>query len=188
MNKEQFIKKLTTGLQKLPQEEREDIIRDFEEHFFIGGMEGKSEEAISYSLGLPKQIAKELLATYRLEKMEESTTAGNLIRATWAVIGLSFFNIAIVLGPFIALVGIWFAGWATGLSFIVSPLLVLINALLYPVTFDLFELFLSLAFTGVGLFIVIGMLFVTRGLIKGFQRYLKYNVKLVKGGMNYEKH
>lgn len=33
MTKEQFLKQLQAGLKKLPQEERKDIIHDYEEHF-----------------------------------------------------------------------------------------------------------------------------------------------------------
>ena len=188
MNKEQFLKSLEKGLKGLSQEEREDIIRDFKEHFLIGAEQGKTEEEISRSLGSPQQITKELLASYHLEKVEETATAGNILRAMYAVVGLSFFNLVIVLGPFIGLVGIIIGGWAAGLSCIVSPILVLINAVIYPEAFSFFELFLSIALSGLGLFIAIGMLFVTRVLLNLFVRYLKYNVNLVKGGMKNEKH
>jgi len=42
---------------------------------------------------------------------------------------------------------------------------------------------MSLAFCGLGYFIMLGMLVVTKLVIKGFVRYLKYNVSLVKGGL-----
>jgi len=186
MNKEQFLRKVEAGIKRLSEEEREDIIRDFEEHFQIGTQEGKSEEEISKSLGSPQQIAKELLASYHLERVEESKSAGNILRAVWAVIGLSFFNLVIVLGPFIALVGILLGGWVAGLSFIVSPILVLIEAIFSPETFEVFEFFFSVGLAGLGLFIVMGMLIASRTLVNLFVRYLKYNVNLVKGGMKNE--
>src|SRR5690625_2679306 len=107
-------------------------MHDFEEHFAFGIEEGKTEEEIAASLGSPNKIAKELLAAYHLEKVETTGTTGNMIRAVWAVIGLGFFNLVIVLGPFIALAAVVFAGWTSSVAFIVSPLLVLINLLLYP--------------------------------------------------------
>jgi uncharacterized membrane protein len=188
MNKEQFLHYLEKNLIRLPQEEREDIIRDFEEHFHMGTEEGKSEEQISETLGSPKQIAKEMVATTQLEKVESAATAGNIFRAMWAVIGLSFFNLVIVLGPFIGLFGFLFGGWITGLSFIVSPLLVLVNTVIYPGVFQWFELFLSIALAGIGILIAVGMLYLTRGLTKLFVRYLKYNANLVKGGIKNEEH
>ena len=183
MNKKQFITELDTSLKKLSPEERQDILQDFEEHFAIGLGEGKTEEQISISLGSPKQIGKEMLASFHLEKVEATTTTGNLIRAVWAVIGLGFFNLVIVLGPFIALIAILCGGWITGIGFIASPLLILLETVIHPGTFDTFELFLSITLSGLGLFIVIGMYFATHLLTNGFLRYLKFNTKLVKGGL-----
>jgi uncharacterized membrane protein len=183
MNKNQFLTELDASLQRISAEERQDILLDFEEHFAIGLEEGKTEEEISAGLGMPHQIAKEMLASYHIEKVEATATTGNVFRAVWAVIGLGFFNLVIVLGPFIALIGILFAGWVAGISFIASPILVVVGTIIHPGTFELFSLFLSLALAGLGLFIVIGMYFATRVLINGFVRYLKFNTKLVKGGL-----
>ncbi|HLR67677.1 HAAS signaling domain-containing protein [Virgibacillus alimentarius] len=186
MNKEQFLNQLDKSLKNLSQKERKDIIRDFEEHFAFGQQEGKTEEEIAASLGQPNQIAKELLATYHLEQVEATATAGNVMRALWAVIGLGFFNLVIVLGPFIGLAAVVLAGWTVGVVFAASPLLVLFNAVIYPETFVLFDLFFSIALTGLGLFIAIGMYYVTRVLTSGFIHYLRFNVKLVKGGMKHD--
>lgn len=186
MNKEQFLKILSEEIRKLPKEEREDILRDFQEHFQFGMEEGKTEEEIAQSLGSPKQIAKELVASYHVDKVTETTTISNILRATWAVIGLGFFNLTIVLGPFLALVGIVAGGWLTGLSFVISPVFALLNAVFDPGTFQIFEFFVSLALCGFGLLLIIGMFYVTKALTKLFIRYLKFNVNLVKGGMKNE--
>lgn len=183
MNKEQFLTELDASLKRITVEERQDILQDFEEHFAVGLEEGKTEEEIAASLGSPHQIAKEMLASYHIEKVETTATTGNVFRAVWAVIGLGFFNLVIVLGPFIALIGVLFGGWIAGISFVASPLLVLFDMIIHSGTFELFTLFVSLALAGLGLFIVIGMYFVTRVLINGFVRYLKFNTKLVKGGL-----
>lgn len=183
MSKKQFLSILEKSLKGISLKEREDIIQDFEEHFAIGLEEGQSEEEISNALGSPQQIAKELLATYHLEKVEATATTGNIMRAVWAVIGLGFFNLVIVLGPFIGLVAILLGGWITSIAFIASPLLVLLNALIYPSIFELFELFFSMVLTGLGLLIGIGMYYITKVLVAGLLRYLKFNVNLVKGGL-----
>lgn len=185
MNKKQFLASLDASLQKLPLDERQDILQDFEEYFANGMAEGKSEEHISTSLGSPGQIAKELLASHLLEKAETTETTGNIIRAMWAVLGLGFFNAVIVLGPFIAITALIFAGWTSSLAFIASPLLVFVNALLHPGTFILFDLFFSMMLCGLGLFLAIGMFFITKTLIRGFVRYLKFNTKMVKGGLKH---
>jgi len=185
MTKDQFLKSLESALRPLSQAERQDIIQDYEEHFLIGLEEGKSEEEIAAALGSPNQIAKELLASYHIEKVETKATTGNVFRAMWAVIGLGFFNLVIVLGPFIALLGLVFSGWAVSASFILSPVLVLIDAI-FQGSFQFFYLFMSFALCGAGLLIAIGMFYVTKFLVKGFVRYLKYNVSLVKGGLKHD--
>lgn len=183
MNKEEFLKQLDASLKGLSLEERQDILQDYEEYFEIGLEKGKTEQEISEALGNPKQISKELLASYRLGQVEETTSAGNVMRAVWAVIGLGFFNIVIVLGPFIALLGVVIAGWASAIGFILAPFGVLLNLILG--SFQLFDLFFALGLCGIGIFIAMGMFVATSALIKGFIRYLKFNVSLVKGGLKH---
>ena len=186
MTKEQFLKQLHAGLQKLPQEERKDILHDYEEHFFLGMKEGKTEEEIANSLGAPQQITKELLASYHLEKVKNKVSTGNIFRAVWAVIGLGFFNLVIVLGPFIAAAALILSGWIVGVSFILSPILILVDSAFHPGSFAFFKLFMTILLVGLGIFIVIGMYYITRVSSKGFINYLKFNVKLVKGGLNHD--
>ncbi|MEK4025932.1 MULTISPECIES: HAAS signaling domain-containing protein [unclassified Sporosarcina] len=188
MNKKKFFTHLKNNLTKLPHEERQEILQDYEEYFAIGQLDGKSEEQIATSLGSPKTIGKELSAAYHLEKAETTGSTGNLLRAIWAVIGLGFFNLIIVLGPFIALVALIVSGWVTGIGFTAAPLLILLNPILAPGTFELFDLFNSLALCGLGLFISIGMLYATKYFMNGFIRYMKFNGKLVKGGLTHVEH
>ena len=188
MNKENFLTHLHAALTKLPNDERQDILQDYEEYFAIGQLDGKSEEQIAASLGSPKTLGKELSATYHLEKAGTTVTTGNLMRAVWAVIGLGFFNLLIVLGPFIALIGFIISGWVAGIGLMAAPLLILLNIVIFPGTFELFDLFSSLAFCGIGLFIVIGMVFATKALTNGFIRYMKFNRKLVNGGLKHAEH
>ncbi|MFE0507361.1 DUF1700 domain-containing protein [Peribacillus butanolivorans] len=183
MNKEEFLKQLDASLKRLSLEERQDILQDYEEYFEIGLEKGKTEQEILEALGNQKQISKELLATYHLGQVEETTSAGNVMRAVWAVIGLGFFNIVIVLGLFIALLGVVIAGWASAIGFILAPFGVLLNLILG--SFQLFDLFFALGLCGIGIFIAMGMFVATSALIKGFIRYLKFNVSLVKGGLKH---
>ena len=183
MNKEQFLKHLEASLKRLSLEERQDILQDYEEYFTIGIDKGKSEQEIAASLGNLRQIAKELLASYHLQQVEHTTSAGNIIRAVWAVIGLGFFNLVIVLGPLIALLGLVFSGWVMSVAFILAPFGILIN--LFIGEFRLFDLFASIGLCGIGIFIAMGMYVATKALFKGFIRYMKFNVSLVKGGLKH---
>ena len=184
MNKEQFLKQLESSLKKLSLEERQDILQDYEEYFAIGIEKGKSEEEISASLGQPKQIAKELLASYHLDMVEQKTSARNILSAVWAVVGLGFFNLLIVLAPFLTLVSIVLSGWLVSAAFILSPLGIIFN--LFINQFRIADMFLALCLCGIGIFIAMGMLIATKAVTNGFIRYLKFNITFVKRGMKYE--
>ncbi|MFD1708861.1 hypothetical protein ACFSCZ_19540 [Siminovitchia sediminis] len=186
MTKDQFVSSLSLALKRLPVEEREDIIRDIEEHFAFGLEEGKTEEQIAESLGSPQHMAKEILASYHLDQVETTATAGNVFRAVWAVVGLSFFNVVIVLGPFLAILGILASGWISGAAFTVTPLMFLLSIVVFPASFEWFDLFFTLLLSGLGLFIGIGMYYLTKVIFRGFVRYLKFNTRLVKGGLKHE--
>ncbi|WP_231784076.1 DUF1700 domain-containing protein [Lentibacillus sp. JNUCC-1] len=99
------MREVETGLKTLNKHDQAEILQDFEEHFSNGLSEGKTEYQISAALGSPRHIAKEILAEFHMEKVKHNTSAGNMMRAVWAVFGLSMFNLIIVLGPFVALVG-----------------------------------------------------------------------------------
>lgn len=184
MNKEQFLKQLESSLKKLSLEERQDILQDYEEYFAIGIEKGKSEQEIAASLGQPKQIAKELMASYHLGMVEQKTSVRNILSAVWAVIGLGFFNFLIVLAPFCALVCIVLSGWLVSAAFILSPLGILIN--LFIGQFRIADMLLSLCLCGIGIFVAMGMFVATKAIINGFIRYLKYNITFVKRGIKYE--
>ena len=186
MTKLEFFQQLNKLLAKLPDSEKEDIMQDYEEYFAFGLQDGKSEEQIVSALGSPKQISKELLASYHVERATSTSTTANIFRAVWAVIGLGFFNLIIVLGPFAVLLGLIVSGWLAGASFLLAPVLFVLNVIFNIDAFSLFDLFVSLALCGLGFFIIIGMFTATKSIRNGFIRYLKYNMRLVKGGLHNE--
>lgn len=186
MNEQQFLSTLEQSLKKVPKEEREDMLNDYREHFAIGKDEGKSEEDIAYALGAPRKIGKEMQATYHLEKAKSDTTTGNVLRAVWAGIGIGFFNLVIVLGPFIAIAAVIVSGWAVGIAFIASPFLAFADNVILSGPFDWFSMFTAIGLCGIGIFVTVGMFYLTKVSKKGLVRYLKFNTSLVKGGLKHE--
>lgn len=57
MNREEYLKQLKAALQGLPEDELQDILYDYKEHFDIGLSKGKSEAEISMELGDPREVA-----------------------------------------------------------------------------------------------------------------------------------
>ena len=184
MNEEQFLSQLQASLKKLSEEEREDILQDFREHFEIGREEGKHDTEIAASLGSPQQIARELLAAHYVEKAGSQKSATNMLRAAWAVIGLGFFNLVIVLGPLAAVAATVIAGWAAGGTCAVAPLLFLFNIIFVPESFLWMDFFFSVFLMGAGILVLLTMEKVTTFLVNLFIRYLKFNIKFVNGGTN----
>ncbi|CAM4121308.1 DUF1700 domain-containing protein [Bacillus paramycoides] len=179
MNKEQFLRELSNQLRKLPEEERKDILFDYEEHFQFGVEEGKTESEIIKGLGSPKVIAKELLAMYRFDEMKKDPSTSNVTRAVMAAIGLSLFNFIIVLGPLIAIISIIFSLWIAGISSVVTPFFVILKV--FMGTFLWIDLFVSITFVGVGLLLCIAAYYSTKWFKRLCVRYVIWNFKMIKG-------
>ncbi|PEI92774.1 hypothetical protein CN679_10200 [Bacillus pseudomycoides] len=179
MNKEQFLRDLSGHLRKLSEEERQDILYDYEEHFQFGLEEGKTEVEIIKGLGSPKTIAKEMLALYRFDEMKKDPSASNITRAVMAAIGLSLLNFILVLGPLIAIISFIFALWVGGVASVVAPLFVVIKIL--TGTFLWLEVFVSITFVGVGLLLCIGAYYCTKWFKNFCVRYVNWNLKMIRG-------
>ena len=61
MNKEQFMMKLRFELLPLPEKERYEILEEYDAHFEFGKQQGRTEEEIAKELGVPEELAAELL-------------------------------------------------------------------------------------------------------------------------------
>jgi uncharacterized membrane protein len=183
MNKEMFINELNQHLDKIPLDDRKEIIYDYEEHFEIGLSEGKTEEEISNSLGNPKSIAKELLLDYRVQQAEKDSNVVTMSRAVLAFIGLSFLNLIILFPPFMSIVGVLIGIWVTALVLTLSPIAALISGffLSFDATF-LSIILKSLVACGTGLIIIFCATYITKFFIEIVIKYLKYNLRLIKGG------
>lgn len=59
-----YLTELEKLLQAVPQEERKEILQDYQEHFRLAAAEGKSMDEIIRSLGGPEVLAEEILADY----------------------------------------------------------------------------------------------------------------------------
>ncbi|MEY8350550.1 DUF1700 domain-containing protein [Bacillus cereus] len=179
MSKEQFLRELSEHLRKLPEEERQDILYDYEEHFQFGLEEGKTEAEIIKGLGSPKAITKEILALSRFDEMKKDPSASNITRAVMAAIGLSLLNFIIVLGPLVAVASFIFSLWVGGVASVVAPLLVVMKIL--TGTFLWLDIFVSITFVGVGLLLCIVAYYCTKWLKNFCVSYVNWNLKMIKG-------
>lgn len=68
MTEQQFLQQLEQALERLPAEERNDILQDIREYFANGRADGKSDSEIAAELGSPDAIAQELVDSFDFSK------------------------------------------------------------------------------------------------------------------------
>ena len=192
MNKKEFLGRLSELIKDIPEEEKKDILFDYEEHFRIGLEKGRKEEEIAASLGDPKVIAKQSRASCILKEAEKTTSASNIIRAIFAAVGLGFFNLVIVLGPAIGLIGILVALFASAFAITVSGVAVLFGTLIGPVfAWNVYIPFtavvsipLGIGLTALGLLSLIGAFYLAKFFYKLSIGYLKMNLQIITNRRN----
>lgn len=190
MTKEKFLTDLKAALGRMSEEERREVVYDYEEHFRMGLAAGKGEDQISQSLGNPRMIGR----SYAMESLLEEPKGGgdvkaaSVLRAVFASVSLTFFNVIFILGPFLGLVGVLIGMWATavalaasGVGVILAPL----GALFVPAFFTLggmnvaFLIFSGIGVAGLGLLAGIGMWKLTQLFVRGTAAYLRFNARIV---------
>lgn len=133
MNKQQYLTKLAEELKSLPENEKNEMVADIEEHFAMGIKKGRTEAQIAEKLGDPKKIAKDTKAYNAIEIAESKTTIKNTTRAVFATIGLSFFNLVFVIGPFLGVVGTLIGFMAGSIAMVLAGFVAAILSIFSPV-------------------------------------------------------
>lgn len=151
MTKIQFMNELYRWIRTMPDEDRSEVMSDYEEHFMIGKQQGRSEDEIAMSLGDPQKIAKELMNNYPQENFIDENKSKNKYtgyqghnngyatfennrndnrfnRAIVAIL-LIFANITFVLGPYIGIVGAVVGFWIAAIGMILAGVIGIIGIL-----------------------------------------------------------
>ena len=189
MNKKTFLEKLEKNLKGLPKEEIKDVLFDFEEHFSIGIQKNRTEEELSSTLGDPKLLAKQLKAASFIKKAEENTSAGNIVRAVFTSIGLSFFNLVFILPPFIVIIALIVALFACSVTISAAGVTGFVSSIFYPffssyLAFTVNPAVGIFAFLGVaalGILFFIGNIYLSKTIYRLIVRYLKFNLNIIRG-------
>jgi uncharacterized membrane protein len=190
MNRQAFLNTLRNSLSGLTDEDKNEILYDYEEHFRIGMEQGKSEQEIADALGDVRAIARQYKADCLVRKAESDTSTGNVVRAVMAAGLLGFFNLAVVLGPFMGVVGVFVGLFATSIGMVVAGIATIIGVILAPLFPDYvslgglnpaFTVFFSIGITCLGLLFFIGVSYLTKFFYIGTVKYLKWNLEFVKG-------
>lgn len=182
MRNNEFLSTLNSLLSRVPEKERHEMLYDYQEHFEIGANDGKSEKELAGELGDPHVIARELLADYFISKAESDQTATNMFRAIFAAVSLSFFNIIFIAGPVAALLGTYLALCAAAILLTLSPFGIMASSFMgFSIENFAFNFFFSLTLVSLGLLMSIGMIYVGKYFYHLILRYIKFNLRIVKG-------
>jgi len=189
MNKKDFISKLSTYLGGIPVEERQDVINDFEEHFKEGLAEGRTEEEIADSLGDPRALANQFKANILVNQAEKTTSAINITRAVLATLGLGFFNLMFILGPFIAIVAVLISLFVSAIAIIAAGITIFFASIFGPLIPQYFAvlinpavaIFGSIGVTCFGILFFTGCIYLSKILYRLFVRYIKFNLRIITG-------
>jgi uncharacterized membrane protein len=191
MNKEDYLKKLSKLVKKLPEEDRKEILSDYEEHFRIGIEKGRTEEEISEALGYPENVAKQIKADYMVKKAEDKPSPTSIIEALVAVAGLGLFNIlvmipSLILGIIIlSLLLAGCAGIVIGIVIMLSPLLHIFfpNSMYLPLNGVIGTLLIiggGIFITGIGTVFVLIMAYAANWLYKFVIKLLRSSLEDIK--------
>lgn len=192
MTREQFLSQLRLSLGNMPDADKQDIVYDYEEHFRIGMADGKSEEQIAESLGNPRVIGNSYRIDAMLTEPKEGggVNAASVLRAVFASISLTFFNVVFVIGPFCGLVGFLFGLWAFAVMIILNGLLVIVSLfgcthvtqlIANPLLNDVFVLFSGIAMIAWGMLACIGLSAVTKWFFIRVAAYVRLNARIIRG-------
>lgn len=181
MTKKDYLNTLYYHLKRLPEQEKQDIVAEYDNHFIEGMQDGKTEEEIITTLGDPKVIAKELVADSAVSQVEETSSPRNMLAAILSVIALSFLNFVIVLGPVLMVLGFLVGLAIASIVMIGLPVFLLWANHFYDhiqlITPDWFAAF---GYFGLGLILYVLCFYLTKWTFILLIRYLKFNVNLVK--------
>lgn len=205
MTKQEFLAELAQALYSLPTNEQRDILRDYEEYFIDAQSAGRSDAEVIEMLGQPNKIAEQLIADRKQNWTEANLSFPAFIRATLAIISLTFFNVVFIITPFTGIAAIVLGIWGICLTLVLTPLaytaIVLFNirvsqfgnvymfmqAFEFPthIQQSLIRVsgFMSLVLCGIGLLGCIMLFYLSRWLVRIFMTYIKTNTSIVRGSI-----
>lgn len=199
MLRDEFISRLEKLLANMPEEDRNDVIYDYHEHIEIAVQNGLDEAKVIESLGTPESIAKQYRVKKYIDRAEATGSTRSAFQAILATLGLGFFNIVFILGPFLAICGVLLALGVSSVGVVIAGggLMVgglfpqLINGINMQVVASGMQgsLTAGLLFGGVGTMCLgglmgMGVISLTKGFMTMTIKYLGLNIKIIKGNNN----
>lgn len=189
MIKDKWIEKLKRGLQGLSKDEIDDIVADYNEYFYNAKEKGRTEEEVCESLGDPNKLAKQLKADCRIKTAQENMSPKNILKAIFAILTLSVFNLVIMIGPIMGIVGIIFGAGVAGVALLGAGIISFFGLLIFGSSalaglgFGLtlgIALLLGLFLSSMGIILIILDFWFGKWVFNGLVKYFKFNYEIVR--------
>lgn len=193
MTKREFLNALNYYLSGFKKEERDEILYDYEEHFRIGMESGKTEEDLIKELGNPKDIADQYRGAGDNEtnstvvNNKENSTVGSIVIGIALLFFNFFFAIWLYIGIACGIFGMCIGAVATIVAGLVTAIVPILR-LVFPENVnipngipDISVVFIGIGTTTLGILFCIGMFYLVKLFIKLTVKYVKWNIKAVKG-------
>lgn len=177
MSKAEFFRQLRDQLRGLPEEERQRIVKVYEDLFLEAEANGKNEQEITQSLGFhPAQPLPEA------SRIGSNRPADTGIRVVIAAIALGLFNLTFVLGPFVGITAALFS-LALAAVILTTSIVWIVIGTGFPASALVLQLevFTVLAATGLGLLLGIAVKYLAFWYFRIIKVYVRRNIRLVKG-------
>lgn len=183
MTKEAFFRNLEERLKGLPEAERQSIMRVYEDLFTKAAENGKDESEIARSLG-HASFPEAFPPADRKTVPYGAPASGGFefgLRGLLVSLSLGFINLLLI-GPFLGFTAVLAALAVVALVLVTSALWILLGSgVPTDLTTLLSEVFASLAFTGLGVLLSLGLVQFTRWYARGVKKYIRFNMRLIRG-------
>ncbi|RED58002.1 DUF1700 domain-containing protein [Cohnella lupini] len=180
MNKLEFIETLRHYLSSMPEEERNELLRDYDAHFMYGLQNGKTEADIARELGDPLTLAREAVGDHFLPPPPWSPPRRDIPRFVGVTIALFFLNLMIALPVFASVWAAFVALCAATVGAFLSPVAFVADSI-FESGFALHKLFVAIGSIGIGMLLLPLVRFVGKWLIFATVKYGQWNYKIWRG-------
>lgn len=193
MNKEKWIETLKNNLKGMSKDEIDEIILDYNEYFYDAMESGRSEEEIAEALGNPQKLAKQFKADSRIKQAQADMNLRNVLKAIFAIVTLSVFNIIVMIGPIMGILGLIFGSAVAGLGVLGGGIIGFFAVLLFSskafigLSFSLtliIAILLGLCLVSLGIVILIADFWFGKWVFAILVKYFRFNFDIVKKTAN----
>ncbi|WP_339167558.1 DUF1700 domain-containing protein [Paenibacillus sp. FSL R5-0341] len=196
MNRQQFMQAMEVHLRPMDQQERAELLSDYDQHFELGLREGRLEEEIARELGQPEEIAKEALGdrydahtpgsdafyapTYR--DMRSPINSTRATRNFFTAVGLLFLNLILGIPLGLMMWSVWLV--IASLSLLVLAPVAAVVDFVFLSPLDKAEIFVAIGAFGVGICFAIASKFVFKAFKRVTLQYIRWNKNTMKGDVS----